>query len=187
MTDLPDAIIDAAARLTKRARSARTPDVERAHRQRRDELLSEHGYVARVREEDTQVVLVLYPADWIDETDVVRTDRIEDLDRAVERQLEGVGDPDDWEAVDAQNRAVVEAVQEEYGTDHGANVAAFADFMGNHYAKPIARASERERREFRTDYYRRNVWPTDEQAACVDESLELAIEVTERLADESDV
>jgi hypothetical protein len=182
MTDLPAEITDAAERLTRRARSARTPDVEAGHRERRDALLDEHGYIARVREEDSTVVLVLYPADWLDDEGTVRTDWIEDLDRAVEIQLEGGEDPDDWDAVDTHNRAVVERVHDDHGEDYGANVAAFADFMGNHYAKPIERATEREREEFRTEYYRRNVWPSDDQRALLEESLALAVETAQELS-----
>jgi len=43
-------------------------------------------------------------------TGTVRTDRIEDVDRGVERRLSGAGDPDDWETVAETNDELVDDV-----------------------------------------------------------------------------
>jgi len=49
--------------------------------------------------------------------------------------------------------------------------------MGNHYARRVETASEPEVREFREDYYPRNVWADEPQRAALDRSLELVFEV----------
>ena len=146
-----------------------------AYREERDGLLAEHGYVPRVREDDPGETLVLYPDEWVEEG-VVRIDRIEDTGRAVERSLSGVGS-DDWEAVEAHNRAVAEQVRAEHGEVHGANAHAFADFMSNHYAKRVEAATSDEREEFREEYLPRNAWPTGAQREAVERSLRLVEKV----------
>lgn len=184
MTDLPDDVRAQAEELTLRARQADDEAAARRHCQRRDEVLDEHGYSARVRQGDEGIgataageadreMLVLYPDDWLDDG-TVRTDRIEDLDRAVEIPLTGPGDPDDWDAVDAHNRRVVARVRDDHGEVHGDNAAAFADFMSNHYAKRIERATEDEIEEFLAEYFPRNAWPSDDQRDVVEESVALA-------------
>jgi hypothetical protein len=175
MADLPDDVRTTAERLTRRARRA-APEAAAAHRARRDELLADHGYAARVREEDGDEVLVLYPLDWF-EDGRVRPDRIGDLDRAVEIRLTGVGDPDDWDAVARHNREVAARVRERHGDVHGDNAAAFADFMSNHYAKPIEDATPEEVAVFLKEYFPRNAWPTDDQRTAVDESVERLVEL----------
>ena len=176
MAELPDDLLAEVETLTRRARRAVDDGEEAAYRQRRDDLLGEHEFTARVREEDARDVLVCHPTEWL-EDGVVRTDRIEDLDRAAEIPLSGPGDPEEWDAVDEHNRDVVAAVRDVHGDVHGDNAAAFADFMSNHYAKPMERATPEEVAEFVDDYYVRNVWPTDEQAAVVEESVERALDV----------
>lgn len=182
MTDLPQDVQATAEELTHRARRANDEAAAQTFRERRDELLADHGYSARVREGDdvpgvpahgsgaNREVLVLYPDDWLDDG-TVRTDRIEDLDRAVEIPLTGPGDPDDWDAVDEHNREIAARVRERHGDVHGDNADAFADFMSNHYAKRIERATEREIQEFLGEYFPRNAWPSDEQRAVVEESI----------------
>ena len=169
--DLPTDVAEETERLTHLAREAVDPGEREVHRERRAELAAEHGYAARVREEDTREVLVLYPTEWLDDG-LVRTDRINDLDRAVERPLSGPGDPDDWAAVDAHNRSVAARVADARGPVHGANARAFADFMSNHYARPVESASNGEIEEFRAEYFPRNAWPTAEQKEAIDESIE---------------
>jgi len=71
---------------------------------------------------------------------------------------------------------VAAAVGDAYGDVHGANAAAFADFMSNHYARPVESATDVEIEEFLTEYFPRNAWPTDAQKAVVDESVELVFE-----------
>jgi hypothetical protein len=173
---LPDDTVDEAERLTRLAREAVDPNEATAHRRRRDELLAEHGYTARVRSEDTDAVLVLHPADWLDEAGTVRIERIDDVDDGIEVPLSGPGDADDWDSVERHNRTVADRVTEAHGEVHGRTAHAFADFMSNHYAKPVEQATPGERREFVEEYFPRNTWPTDEQRAVVEESVELVRE-----------
>ncbi|AUV83877.1 rnhA operon protein [Salinigranum rubrum] len=175
--ELPADLLDDAERLTRLARDVPNPDEAAAHRNRRDELLAEHGYTARYREDDD--TLVLNPSDWF-EDGVARTDRIDDLSRAVEVPLSDAGADDDWREVEAENAALVERVSEEHGAVHAANARAFADFLGNHYTRRIEAASGREVREFLTEYYPRNAWPTAEQKAVVEESLRLLFDAAGR-------
>ena len=175
MTELSDDVVDEAVRLTRLARGAVDENEAAAYRRERARLLDEHGYEARIRTDDGHSVLVCYPADWVTD-DVVDTDRIQDVDRAVERPLTGAGDPDDWAAVDVHNRELAAAVETEHGPVHGATADAFADFMGNHYARPLETAGERECGEFLEEYLPRNAWPSDEQRAVAPTSLRLTLE-----------
>ena len=150
------------------------PTEAERYRERRDDLLADHGYVARVRSEDTGEVLVCHPSDWLDGGTVV-LDRV-DPEEAVEVRLSGTGDTDDWEAVETHNRAVAEAVAAAHGDAHGYNAHRLADFASNHYAKPLEALTPAEREEFLTEYYPRNSWPSDEQRRLVAESVELARE-----------
>ncbi|MFC6836516.1 DUF7108 family protein [Halomarina ordinaria] len=172
MTEVPDDIVTEATRLTRNARDAVDPAEARAARERRDDLVAAHDFVAREREEDA--TLVLYPEEWL-EGETVRIECIDDTDRAIERPLEGPGNEADWESVEAHNRAVAERVAEVHGSTHGENAAAFADFMGNHYARPIETATASMREEFLTEYYPRNAWPSKEQRAVVEKSLDLTV------------
>jgi hypothetical protein len=174
--ELPESEIEEAERLTRLAREAVDDDERAAYREDRDERLAEHGFVARVRHEDARDVLVCHPEEWV-EDGTVQPDRIDDLDRAVEVTLSGPGDPDEWAAVDERNRELVAEVKAEHGPVHGDNVEALADFMSNHYAKPISEATGSELREFLEEYFPRNAWPSEEQRASVGESVELAFEV----------
>ena len=177
MTELPREVVDAAERLTRLARRAVDDAEAAAYERDRDERLAEYGFTARVRESDD--TLVLHPAEWL-EGETVRMDRIENTDRAVEVSLSGSGDPESWDAVEAHNAEVVEAVAERAGAVHAANARAFADFMGNHYARRIDRATARQVREFTEEYFPRNAWPTADQREAVERSLELLFERTGR-------
>lgn len=170
--DLPREVADEAERLTRLARDAVDGNEAAAYRERRDDLLAEHGFTARIRGEDAEATLVCHPSSWVVDGNV-HPDRIEDTDRAVERPLEGAGEAEDWDAVDEHNAAVAERVAEAHGEVHGENARAFATFMSNHYARPVEQATQRMREEFLTDYFPRNAWPDDEQRAAVAESLEL--------------
>jgi hypothetical protein len=173
MTDLSDDIINEAERLTRHARDALSEDEADGARRQRDDLLADHGFIARERAEDA--TLVLYPDDWIVNGDV-QIERIEDTDRAIERPLETPGDESNWEEIEMHNREIVDRVTEQYGEVHGKNAAAFADFMGNHYAKPIEEATRAMREEFLTEYYPRNAWPSKKQRAIVEQSIEITLE-----------
>ncbi|MFB6302279.1 MAG: rnhA operon protein [Haloferacaceae archaeon] len=177
---LPDSVLDEVERLTRLARRAADPGERTAYEEHRADLLAEHGFEARVREADD--TLVCYPADWLDDGGVVRMDRLESTDRAVERTLSGPDDPAEWEEVEADNAALVSAVAEEADAAaevHAANARAFADFMSNHYAKRIERATPGEVEEFLTDYFPRNAWPSDRQRDLVEESLRLLFGVAD--------
>ena len=174
---LPDGVVDEAERLTRLAREAIDEDEAAAYREARAALLADHDYTARIREEDD--TLVVHPAEWM-EDGTVYPERIDDLDRGIERSLSGAGDPDDWEAVREHNEAIVETVETEYNSTHAANAEALAEFMNNHYAKPIEQATEAELTEFLEEYYPRNVWPTDDQKAVVEESVAVVEDVIER-------
>jgi hypothetical protein len=170
---LPEAVADEAERLTRRAREAVEPGEATAARETREALLDDHDYHAREREDD---VLVLHPTEWVEDGSV-RVELVDDTDRAVERPLEAPAEDADFETVDEHNRAVVERVRERHGEVHGANAAAFADFMGNHYLKRVETATDRMRAEFLAEYFPRNAWPTPTQREAVEESLELTIAV----------
>jgi hypothetical protein len=172
---LPREVVDEAERLTRLARETVVDAEAEAYLGDRADLLAEHDYTARIRKDDTGDVLVLHPDSWVEDS-TIRTDRIEDVDRGIEVALSGPGVGDDWEEIDSYNRAIVESVREVHGDTHAANVAALADFAGNHYAKPLTELTAEELAEFVDDYFRRNAWPTDEQRAVVEKSVELAFD-----------
>ncbi|WP_246022936.1 DUF7108 family protein [Halosimplex halophilum] len=174
----PEPVVDEAERLTRLAREAAVDAEAAAYRRDRDERLADHDYTARVREDETRDVLVLHPEEWVEDGEI-RTERIEDIDRGIEVPLSGPGEGDDWAEIDEYNRDVVADVRADHGEDHAANVAALADFMGNHYAKPIHDATADELREFLEDYYRRNAWPTAAQRAVVEKSVRVAFAVAD--------
>ncbi|MFC4407024.1 DUF7108 family protein [Haloarchaeobius iranensis] len=173
-TELPQSVVDQAERLSRLAREAVDDAEAEAYRERRAGLVDEYDYAARVRHDD-EATLVCYPQEWLADG-VVQMDRIEDTDRAVEVSLSGPGDPDEWRAVDRHNRELVEQVREEHGEVHARNATAFADFAGNHYAKPVESLTETEMAEFLEEYFPRNAWPSEEQRDVVERSLELVYE-----------
>lgn len=170
---LPDDTVSEAERLTRLARDAVDPAEAAAHRERRDELLADAGYTSRVRSDDTDDVLVLHPSDWVDDEGIVRVERIDDVDDGIEIPISGPGDGAEWDDIEAHNRALAERVADEHGPVHGKNAHTFADFLSNHYAKQAEKATPAEVREFVDEYFPRNAWPTDEQRALVEESVEL--------------
>jgi hypothetical protein len=173
-TGLPQSVVDQAERLSRLAREADDDAEAEAYRERRAELVDGYDYAVRVRSDD-EATLVCYPQDWL-EDGVVQMDRVEDTSRAVEVPLSGPGDPDEWHAVDEHNRELVEHVREEHGEVHGRNATAFADFAGNHYAKPVESLTETEIEEFLEEYFPRNAWPSEAQTEVVEQSLELVYE-----------
>jgi len=175
--EVPEQSLTEAERLTRLARGAVDENEAAAYRERRETLLAEHGYTARVREDD-RAVLVLYPSEWV-EGGTVRTERIDDVDRGIEIPLEGPGEPDRWEELAERNHDVAREVERRHGETHGANATALAEFANNHYAKPVGSLTPAEREEFLTDYYRRNVWPTEDQRAVVGESVRLTMAVAD--------
>ncbi|WP_312908109.1 DUF7108 family protein [Natronosalvus caseinilyticus] len=179
--DLPAEVVDEAERLRRLERNAVDEGEREAYADRRKRLLEEHDYTDHVRADDGDEVLVLHPEEWHDEeAGVIRTDRIEDLTRAVEIPLDGSGDPEDWDTVDERNRALAAEVRDVHGDVHGDTAEALADFMGNHYAKPITSASSDELAEFRSEYFVRNAWPSEKQRDAIDNSLERIYETAEK-------
>lgn len=177
-TDLPRDVVDEVERLTRLTRTTVDDNEATAYEDRRDDLLDEHDFTSRIRDDDGDDVLVLHPEEW-HEDGVIRTDRIEDIDRAVEIPLEGTGDPDEWDDVDAHNRDLVATVRDTHGDVHADNAAILADFAGNHYAKAIESLTSDELTEFRTDYFVRNAWPSDDQQEVIEESIELIFETAD--------
>jgi len=171
--DIPADAVDEAERLTRLARAAeRREDAAAAeeanvYRTRREELVAEHDYETRIRDEDD--TLVLYPEEWI-EDGVVQLDRIENTDRGVEVTLSGPGDPEHWQEVADHNDDLVAAVAAD-APNHEANAEAVAAFASNHYAKEIEKLTAQEVREFLEEYYPRNAWPSDTQASLIEESV----------------
>lgn len=177
---LPADLRETVRRLTHAARQADDTDVADSYRDRRDRLLADYGYAARVRADGTGDTLVCYPQEWLT-NGTVDTEAIEDTDRAVELRLSGVGDPDDWETVAAHNDQVAQTVKRRYGQPHGKTAKALAAFASNHYAKPISALTDTELAEFKTEYFIRNAWPSTAQRAAVDESLQYTQEVAAEL------
>lgn len=175
-TSLPQPVIDEAERLTRLCINAIVDAEATAYRDERQSLLDEYGYAARVRDADD--TLVLYPQSWLVDG-IAQVDQIDDTDQAIEISLSGPATGADWEDVETTNQAIIDTVREEHGRIHAKNIRAFADFMGNHYLKPVTDATRDERREFLDDYYTRNAWPSEEQAAVVSESIRL-LETIER-------
>ncbi|NGM69008.1 rnhA operon protein [Natronolimnobius sp. AArcel1] len=184
--ELPAEVVDEAERLTHLERAAVDDNEATAYADRREELLAEYDFTSRIRKED-DATLVCHPEEWHDdENGVIRTDRINDISRAVEIQLEGTEDPDDWAAVDAHNRDLADRVREAYGDVHGDNADTLADFLGNHYAKPLEYLTGLELSEFRTEYFVRNAWPSEEQRAAIDESIRLTYDAADESVPEYD-
>jgi len=177
MPELPDDVVSEARRLARLARDASEDAAADAYRDRLDELLAEHDRVTRVR--DADATLVCYPADWAGDDGTVHPSDIEDPDRAVEVSLAGGGEQGDYEDAAERNAELVERVADEYGDVHAENAAAFAAFMDNHYARPMDTATDAEREEFREEFFPRNAWPSDEQRARLDESLDAVVAVAE--------
>jgi hypothetical protein len=175
---LPESAVDEAERLTRLARRAVDEDEAKAYRRERDELLAEHGYAARIRDDDDGETLVCYPTEWL-EDGTIRVDAVEDVSRGVEVALSGTGSDRDWETVHERNDEVATAVAERHGDVHGATARALADFASNHYAKPIEALTRVERQEFREEYFERNAWPSDAQRERLVKSVQLALELAE--------
>jgi hypothetical protein len=171
--DIPADAVDEAERLTRLARAAERRDDDAAadeasvYRERRDELVADHGYETRIRDEDD--TLVLYPEEWL-EDGVVQLDRVENTDRGVEVTLSGPGDPERWQEIADHNDDLVDEVAAD-APEHEANARALATFASNHYAKPAEKLTAEEVQEFLDDYYPRNAWPSEADASLVEESV----------------
>jgi hypothetical protein len=175
--ELPAELVDEAERLTRLAREVVDESEAEMYREARADLLTDTGFTARVREDDRDT-LVLYPEDWVVDG-TVHPDRIEDIDRGIERPLEGPGASEDWEVIEEHNRTIAERVATEHSEVHEQNAHALADFASNHYAKPIDDLTREEREEFLSEYFVRNAFPSDDQKAVVEESVQLVTEIAD--------
>jgi hypothetical protein len=175
--ELSPEIADEAERLTKLARDVGDDAEADAYREARSDLLADTEFTARVREDDRDT-LVLYPEAWVVDG-TVHPDRIDDIDRGIERPLEGPGASEDWDVIDDHNRAIAEHVAEKHDDVHGQNAQALADFASNHYAKPIDDLTREEREEFLSEYFVRNAFPSDDQKAAVEESVQVVLDVAD--------
>jgi len=172
--ELPERVVSEVERLTRLAREA-VDDAEReAYLTERAAILEEENFRARVRE-DNRPVLVCYPAEWV-EDGTVDVEHVEDTDRAIERPLDGETTGADWATVHERNEAIAERVAAEHGPDHGENVRIFGAYMSNHHEKSLTDATESEVRQFLTDFYPRNAWPTDHQKEIVEASIRRAFD-----------
>jgi hypothetical protein len=176
-TELPAEIIDEAERLTRLAREVVDENEAATYRDAREQLLADTEFTARVREDDRDT-LVLYPGEWVVDGNV-DPDRIDDIDRGVERPLEGPGSAEDWDVVDDYNRTIAERVADEHSSPHGENAHALADFASNHYAKPVDDLTHEERELFLSEYFVRNAFPSDDQKAVVEESVQVTLEIAD--------
>jgi hypothetical protein len=177
---LPADVIDRAVTLTRHARAAVDENERNAYLEARSDILAEHGYEARVRTGDTGETLILHPKEWIDEG-TAQLDRIDDTNRAIERSLSGPGTGENWAEIDEHNQKIAAMVGERHGEIHGETATAFAAFMSNHYSKTIEEATPAEREEFKTEYFPRNAWPTDEQREQLDRSMQLIFRTAKSL------
>lgn len=178
-SELPERVVDEVERLTRLAREAVDDREAAAYREERADVLADYDFRARVREEGRET-LVLYPAEWVVDG-TVYPERVDDVDRGIERPLEGPGGADEWAVVAEHNREVAASVADDHGQVHGANASALADFASNHYAKPIGRLTPEERQEFLAEYFPRNAFPSEDQKAVVEESVRLTVEVDSEL------
>lgn len=164
--ELPHNVRERAIALARSLRDTESDETERTL----TTLLERYGFRPRIRFDDA--VLVCYPTEWEEDGMVHPTD-IDDIDRAIELPFtedEKVA----WETIATENARIVEDVRSQYGEAHGVNAEAFADFMNNHRAQSIRNATDKDVEEFLTNYYQRNVWPSDEQASLVETSVAIA-------------
>lgn len=186
--ELPPSVINEALRLTRLARRApehpqESGPKDRAwgkaagqYRDERDMLLDSYEYRAHVREDDRGATLVCYPAEWL-RAGQVDLDAVEDTDRAVERRLEGAGEPGTWEPVSTHNEAIADRVADRYGEPHAATARAFARFMSSHRVRRIGTATGDDILGFVDEFFPRNTWPDERQQAAVMRSLRLTLTV----------
>lgn len=169
-TELDESTIERARQLTKRARAISDEDAAQRIRAVRDRLLDRWEYRAREREDDTGVYLILYPTAWLGDGGI-DVDAIEDIDRAEEVPLERGDKERTWESIHSNNMSVATAIERKYGPVHGKTARDFGTYLSNHHLLRIEEATANEFEDFRTEYFPRNCWPSEEQAALLERSL----------------
>ena len=135
-----------------------------------DAIVHAVGFRWRLRETDSTLVCV--PAGWYTDG-VVDPDRV-DPGEAVE--ITCAPSASGYDTVARANAAVAASVAAAFGPVHGENAAAVARFMSAHLRRPIATMTDADQREF-DEFYRRNVWPSEEAAAVIEESVRLTLEL----------
>lgn len=186
--ELPPSVINEVLRLTRLARRASEESQPASgsaeargsgpeeYREERDSLLDSYGYRAHVREDDRGATLVCHPAEWLS-AGQIDIEAVEDTDRAIERRVEGAGEPATWEPVSTHNDAIADRVEDRYGEPHGATARAFARFMSSHRVRRIGTATADDVLEFVDEFFPRNTWPDERQQAVVMRSLRLTVTV----------
>ncbi|MDY6780911.1 MAG: rnhA operon protein [Halobacteria archaeon] len=176
----PERDDDWVRRAAKLTRLARYSEDEDELLDERDEMVEERGYRARVREEDS--TLVLYPDDWVEDGEVV-VERIDDTDEAVEVPLRRGGE--EYDDVRDTNDEILGGFEEEFDEKHFVNARAFAEFCENHHTVPVERVTAEHVDEFLAEYYPRNVWVHDETEEVVEESLRLLLDYVDTDTEEA--
>lgn len=183
---LPESVVDEAVRLTRLAERApesappgafgeeTTLSEADRYRRERTELLREQEFRARLREDDSGLTLVCYPAEWLQNGEIDLA-AVEDTDRAIERRIDGTGGSDTWEPVAEHNREVATAVASRYGDPHARTARSFGRFMASHRVRRVETATAEDILEFVEEFFPRNTWPTDAQQAVVMRSIRLTI------------
>lgn len=138
--------------------------------ERRDRLVRSHGHRARLRLDD--MVLVLYPEEWVEDGEV-RFEEVEDVDRALEVELE----PEkEWGEAHSENKELLSEFGERVEDHHVYNARVFTEFLENHYSISVMDARQEHVNEFLEEFYPRNAWPSRQARVCVDESVEMFLE-----------
>lgn len=172
-TDSIDETVDRIVSLTRAIRDAEDQAEQAHHERRRAKLLEAIDRRLHVREDDDGAWVILYPAAWMDDG-TVDPDSIDDRTRAIERPVDPAAIERSFEVVDRHNRRVASAVERRFGPTHGETVDALATYLSNHHLTRIGDATPEQLQTFRRDYFIRNAWPTGEQRALVDRSIEYA-------------
>lgn len=129
-------------------------------------LAGEHGYRARLREDE---VLVLHPEDWLDEEGVLRGDV--DADEALEI---AIGDSGGAEEARQRNDDVLEGFERRIEDEEVRfNVERFAEYCENHHGVAVDEVTARQVDEFVDEYYVRNVWSSESAEEKLERSLEM--------------
>lgn len=171
---------ETATRLLELTRQLRSGD--ETARTRRERLLEAADVEAHVREDDDGPVLVLYPAEWI-EDGTVDPAEVDDPDIAIEQPLtdDTTTAEADYHDIAAHNETVAEAVERRHGPVHGATAKALATYLSNHHLVRIEDATSAQLETFCEDYLVRNAWPSPEQQCLVGRTIDLTKREASRL------
>lgn len=178
--NLDDDLLDQIVELTRRAEAA-SDEAAATLTGRRNKLCERAGYHCRIREDPTGDVLVLFPDEWITDG-VVDQSSIDDVDRAMEVPLSPTATEEDWERIHQHNLEVAAAVEDRHGPVHGATALALTTYLSNHHLRRIEEATDWELEVFRSEYFPRNAWPSESQRSTLERSIELTLDIAQRIA-----